>query len=999
MPLSPLNFCIKSLLIPLCNGKQVRSTHTDQTHPTPVLLSFHTKGDDIHGLNFATVEECTSFDECLKLVIACLQTGAPLPEGVGKVSKRTGEKSLTSSTSSERDSLANSSGANGAASASNKHLTKVHKSKRSSSSVSANDSDGEAQSSSSTPAVADSAVRSLVTANSDSDLSLRDKVLREIYTSECTYVEGLMLLNHQYIAQCKPVLSDDEVRVVFGNIATITNFNKTLLKDLRVRLSAWTDTELVSDVFATMIPFFKMYEQYCSNHPAAIAKLIELKKKKDVQKFLATGEANVQQKIESLLITPVQRLPRYVLLLRDLLKHTPESHPDFAKLTEVVNKVDSVASSVNRGMRSTDAQKQFYELQQQKKFKGLNELVAPHREFIGYSKSDGKTHELQIVISDSIAIQHVLLFSDLALFCNVAGDVVDRVALVTTWVEDLNATGSKFLVITPEKQRRFIVDCASVPLKKQWLALFSQTISLWLDTSHVERDDGDGRLVDYVWGSGTQKGDRHRGFFRGGRIHGRGTYTTSLGDVYQGSWEDGLLAGQCTIQFESGEVYEGELLNGVPHGRGVLTSANKTNVYDGEWARGAKEGNGEMRWGGGHVYKGEWKANQMHGNGQLTIGVATYVGEWRHDRKHGIGLLTMPGGVIYEGQWENDARTGIGTLAEPSGALYTGTWKDNKRHGPGVQVMRTAAERLVNTPNTLLSPAVLAVMAENAAAAAAAAASPTPAPAASSEEREGGRRHRRHRRATADQNGGNNKADDADDYPSPTLPDASKVTEFAWRFDGFFVNDQREGKGVLKVEGESPLRYDGAWHAGRRHGSGQQRDCDGEYDGEWLADERSGMGTMVYVDGSRYDGEWLNDRRHGEGTYKDACGHIYAGQWRYGRRWGQGKLQSANGRYTYEGDWQDDRRIGTGKETDVNGGTYIGAFGGMGARHGKGKLVSTSSRVQGEWQNNMPRGQMQKQAKDAPDTAPSVTVTFNDDGTQTQPMKPSLGNAAPILML
>jgi hypothetical protein len=970
------------------------------------------KGEDIHGLNFATVEECASFDECLKLVISCLQNDMPLPDGVGKSVKRSGEKSLTSSTSStsssnsrrkDDDSSANNASAASPAadlgqSANNKHLTKSHKSKRSASSPVPVSVDSDETNANATPN-GDGAVRSLVAAGSDSELSLRDKVLREIYTSECTYVEGLMLLNHQYIAQCKSVLSDDEARVVFGNIATITTFNKTLLKDLRVRLSTWTDTELVADIFATMIPFFKMYEQFCSNHPAANAKLMELKKKKDVQKFLATGEANVQQKIESLLITPVQRLPRYVMLLRDLLKHTPDSHPDFAKLTEVVGKIDGVASSVNRGMRTTDAQKQFYELQQQKKFKGLNELVAPHREFISYSKSDGKTHELQIVISDSLAIQHILLFSDLALFCNAAGDIVDRVALVTTWVEDLNVTSSKFLLITPEKQRRFIVDCANVPLKKQWLALFAETIADWLVTSHVERDDGDGRLVDYVWGSGTQKGDRHRGFFRGGRIHGRGTYTTSLGDVYQGSWEDGLLAGQCTIQFESGELYEGELLNGVPHGRGVLTSANKVNVYEGEWARGAKEGAGEMRWGGGgHAYKGDWKANQMHGHGQLTIGVATYVGEWRHDRKHGLGLLTMPGGVIYEGQWENDARTGIGTLAEPSGALYTGTWKDNKRHGPGVQVMRIGAERNVNAPNTLISPAVLAVMAENAANAAASAASSTTTTTSTPPEEREGRRHRRHRRATAEQ--GSSKADDAaDDYPPPTLADASKVTEFVWRFDGFFVNDQREGKGVLRVEGDSPVRYEGAWHAGRRHGTGQQRDCDGEYDGEWLADERSGMGTMVYVDGSRYDGEWLNDRRHGEGTYKDACGHIYAGQWRYGRRWGQGKLQSANGRYTYEGDWQDDRRVGNGKETDVNGGTYVGAFGGMGARHGKGKVVTATSRVQGEWQNNMPRGQMLKQSKDAPETAPGVTQTYNDDGTQTQPMKPSLGNAAPVLML
>lgn len=36
--------------------------------------------------------------------------------------------------------------------------------------------------------------------------------------------------------------------------------------------------------------------------------------------------------IESLLITPIQRLPRYQLLIEDLWKHTMPDHPDFNDL-------------------------------------------------------------------------------------------------------------------------------------------------------------------------------------------------------------------------------------------------------------------------------------------------------------------------------------------------------------------------------------------------------------------------------------------------------------------------------------------------------------------------------------------------------------------------------------------------------------------------------------------------------------------------------------------
>lgn len=46
------------------------------------------------------------------------------------------------------------------------------------------------------------------------------------------------------------------------------------------------------------------------------------------------------------LILPVQRLPRYVLLLRDLLKFTPEEHTDFENLSKAVDKMSSVADYV-----------------------------------------------------------------------------------------------------------------------------------------------------------------------------------------------------------------------------------------------------------------------------------------------------------------------------------------------------------------------------------------------------------------------------------------------------------------------------------------------------------------------------------------------------------------------------------------------------------------------------------------------------------------------------
>jgi hypothetical protein len=36
--------------------------------------------------------------------------------------------------------------------------------------------------------------------------------------------------------------------------------------------------------------------------------------------------------LQSILIKPIQRLPKYVLLLKDLLKHTEKSHIDYGNI-------------------------------------------------------------------------------------------------------------------------------------------------------------------------------------------------------------------------------------------------------------------------------------------------------------------------------------------------------------------------------------------------------------------------------------------------------------------------------------------------------------------------------------------------------------------------------------------------------------------------------------------------------------------------------------------
>lgn len=71
---------------------------------------------------------------------------------------------------------------------------------------------------------------------------------------------------------------------------------------------------------------------------------------------------------------PVQRVPRYNLLLQDLLKHTDESHPDYKKIQESLAKMNEVATKINESVRKSDNAKRIASLEA----KGANFDVRSH---------------------------------------------------------------------------------------------------------------------------------------------------------------------------------------------------------------------------------------------------------------------------------------------------------------------------------------------------------------------------------------------------------------------------------------------------------------------------------------------------------------------------------------------------------------------------------------------------------------------------------------------
>lgn len=110
-----------------------------------------------------------------------------------------------------------------------------------------------------------------------------------------------------------------------------------------------------------------MYTTYSNTYDSAVETLERISK---LQSFIQICEK--KSNVENLIITPVQRIPRYTLLLTDLLRKTPKEHPDHFDIEKSLSTSKEVAEHVNKSINTYKNVARLTEA-------GLSHLLAPHR--------------------------------------------------------------------------------------------------------------------------------------------------------------------------------------------------------------------------------------------------------------------------------------------------------------------------------------------------------------------------------------------------------------------------------------------------------------------------------------------------------------------------------------------------------------------------------------------------------------------------------------------
>ena len=239
----------------------------------------------------------------------------------------------------------------------------------------------------------------------------RRKIIEELVKTEETYIAGLRAVVANYmtpldklVGSRREILSKAEIVRIFGEIPNILSIQKELLTgmskvlaDVRgekesgatSRKRRLTDvSQNVGDVFHGFAPVFRLYSAFVSTFEANMEFLAEIKAtRKHFQNFLTKCREKSKgtlQCVESYLIMPVQRVPRYKLLLEELLKCTDSQSSDHASISLAVDSINRVTKHVNDSCGEADRSKRMFDIQAV--FGDAVVILKPGRQFVAELK-------------------------------------------------------------------------------------------------------------------------------------------------------------------------------------------------------------------------------------------------------------------------------------------------------------------------------------------------------------------------------------------------------------------------------------------------------------------------------------------------------------------------------------------------------------------------------------------------------------------------------------
>ena len=200
------------------------------------------------------------------------------------------------------------------------------------------------------------------------------------------------------------ILNIDDYKIIFSDLQLVYSLNCQFYLSIKsvIESKKWINKPQISDPFDRFTPLFSMYSNYMNNYNFKIECVNKNydKNKKFIQFCDKAREDCNGQKLCSLIILPIQRLPRYKLILNEILKNTENDHKDYTKLSDALINLSKITHLLNAKIGEYESRMKVNEIA--RRFENKTQIgnsgadwsvIKPYRKFIkeGYlNKIDRK---------------------------------------------------------------------------------------------------------------------------------------------------------------------------------------------------------------------------------------------------------------------------------------------------------------------------------------------------------------------------------------------------------------------------------------------------------------------------------------------------------------------------------------------------------------------------------------------------------------------------------
>jgi len=264
-------------------------------------------------------------------------------------------------------------------------------------------------------------------------------VLEEIMLTEAKYVENLHIIVQVFLQPLREqrIIKEEKIEQMFLNIEQLCVLHHEILqklndnfKDPEEEKSAIEISKIVGTAYSSSAkPLVVGYGKYCTEHNKAAGVVLTCREKyPEFGAFLDNIQMNVEEakglRLADYLIAPVQRICKYPLLFRELLKVTEkaqfasgdDTESGVEELKDALATVKKVTNFINKNKEEEENQAQLRNIAASLEGYTLKErLVTPGR----YLKKEGFLLKYNKVMK--VQERYFFLFNDLLLYTRAKG--------------------------------------------------------------------------------------------------------------------------------------------------------------------------------------------------------------------------------------------------------------------------------------------------------------------------------------------------------------------------------------------------------------------------------------------------------------------------------------------------------------------------------------------------------------------------------------------------